>query len=77
MEPELQVFTMLFYAMALMERGADRVGDDKGDAWMDVVEVSASEVCVLHDVVVVAVAAVHAGVSVNVTVREEEEGEKV
>ncbi|KAJ1165348.1 hypothetical protein NDU88_005776 [Pleurodeles waltl] len=48
---------------------------------MDVVEVSASEVCVLHDVVmvVVAVHAVHAGVSADVTVRkeEEEEGETV
>ncbi|KAJ1131825.1 hypothetical protein NDU88_010157 [Pleurodeles waltl] len=49
---------------------------------MDVVEVSASEVCELHGVVmlVVDVDAVHAGLSVDVTVREveeEEEGETV
>ncbi|KAJ1190508.1 hypothetical protein NDU88_007246 [Pleurodeles waltl] len=47
---------------------------------MDVVEVSASEVCVLHDVMmVVAVDAVHAVVSADVTVKEDEkeEGETV
>ncbi|KAJ1164502.1 hypothetical protein NDU88_004939 [Pleurodeles waltl] len=52
--------------------------EDTGDTWMDVVEVSASEVCVLLGVVmvVVAVEAVHADVSVNVTVSEEEEVEE-
>ncbi|KAJ1081983.1 hypothetical protein NDU88_002155 [Pleurodeles waltl] len=54
----------------LLGGGPDRVGEDM---WMDVVEVSASELCVLHDVVVVAVDAVHADVSADVTAREEEE----
>ncbi|KAJ1082652.1 hypothetical protein NDU88_002817 [Pleurodeles waltl] len=58
-------------------RGADRVGEDTGHTWMDEVEVPASEVCVLLGVVmlVVAVDAVHARVSVDVTVREVEEEE--
>ncbi|KAJ1139992.1 hypothetical protein NDU88_006353 [Pleurodeles waltl] len=60
----------------------DTVGEDTGDKWMDVEEVSAREVCVMLGVVmlVVDVEAVHAGVSVDVTereVEEEEEGETV
>ncbi|KAJ1152893.1 hypothetical protein NDU88_005667 [Pleurodeles waltl] len=57
---------------------ADRVGEDTGDMWMDVVEVSASEVCVLLGVVILVmdVDAVHAGVSMDVTVREVEEGDE-
>ncbi|KAJ1154696.1 hypothetical protein NDU88_007439 [Pleurodeles waltl] len=83
-EPELQVFPMLFYVMLHLghqrRQRRLRVGEDTGDAWMDVVEVSPSEVYVLLGVVllVVAVEAVHAGVSVDVTVTEmedEEEGE--
>ncbi|KAJ1127864.1 hypothetical protein NDU88_006257 [Pleurodeles waltl] len=53
----------------------DRVGEDKQDVWMKVVEVSASDVSVLHVavMVVVAVDALYAVVSADVTVREEEE----
>ncbi|KAJ1144227.1 hypothetical protein NDU88_010528 [Pleurodeles waltl] len=82
--PTDKVLTPLTTAVAINSKaedkeGADRVGEDKGDVWMDDVEVSASDVWVLHDVVmvVVAVDAVHAGVSVDVTVREKEEGETV
>ncbi|KAJ1096952.1 hypothetical protein NDU88_002082 [Pleurodeles waltl] len=64
--------------LRLLGGGADRVGEDKQDVRMDVLEVSASEVGVLHDVVmvVVAVDVVHAGVIADVTVREEEEEEE-
>ncbi|KAJ1181736.1 hypothetical protein NDU88_006936 [Pleurodeles waltl] len=64
------------------ERG-QTVGEDTGDVCMDVVEVSASEVCVLLGVVMMLVVdgdAVHAGVGVEVTgweVEEQEEGETV
>ncbi|KAJ1084186.1 hypothetical protein NDU88_004338 [Pleurodeles waltl] len=87
-------------------RGADRVGEEKEYEWMYVVVASASEVVVLHEVVMVVIAhvvcgvhvcrsavvtvgkfvqvagsgtddAVHAGVSADVTVREEEDGETV
>ncbi|KAJ1087942.1 hypothetical protein NDU88_001101 [Pleurodeles waltl] len=63
-------------------RGYDRLGDDTGDEYMDVVEVSASEVFVLLGVVMLVVDddAVLAGVSVDETVsevEEEEEGETV
>ncbi|KAJ1197640.1 hypothetical protein NDU88_001496 [Pleurodeles waltl] len=83
--PTARVTTPLTMAVAINcqaedKEGADRVGEDKGDTWMDVVEVSTSEMCVLLDVVmmVAAVDAVQAGVSVDVTVREEEEeGETV
>ncbi|KAJ1097415.1 hypothetical protein NDU88_002534 [Pleurodeles waltl] len=85
MEPELQVFPMLIYVMLHLEhqRRRQRVGEDTEDACMDIVEVSASEVCVLLGVVmlVVDVDAVHAGLSVDEIVREveeeEEEGETV
>ncbi|KAJ1090367.1 hypothetical protein NDU88_003500 [Pleurodeles waltl] len=60
------------------------VGEDTGEVCMDVVEVSASDVCVLLGVVmmlVVDIDVVHAGVSVDVTgwevEEEEEEGETV
>ncbi|KAJ1190400.1 hypothetical protein NDU88_007138, partial [Pleurodeles waltl] len=36
-------------------RGADRVGEDIGDTWMDALEVSASEVCVMLGVVMLVV----------------------
>ncbi|KAJ1113463.1 hypothetical protein NDU88_001708 [Pleurodeles waltl] len=57
------------------DRGTDRVGEHRGDACMNVVEVSASEVCVLLGVVmlVVDVDVVYDDVSVDVTGREVEE----
>ncbi|KAJ1216212.1 hypothetical protein NDU88_003818 [Pleurodeles waltl] len=55
------------------EGGTDTVGEDTGDVCMAVVEVSASEVCVLLGVVVVDEDVVHAGVSVDGTGREVEE----
>ncbi|KAJ1209780.1 hypothetical protein NDU88_005153 [Pleurodeles waltl] len=61
------------------EGGTDTVGEDTGDLCMAVVEVSASEVCVLLGVVVMLVlddGVVHAGVSVDVTGREVEEVEE-
>ncbi|KAJ1217752.1 hypothetical protein NDU88_005342 [Pleurodeles waltl] len=66
--PTVRVLTPLTTAVAINSQaedkeGADRVGEDTGDVWMDVVEVAASEVYVLLGVVmvVVAVDAVHAG----------------
>ncbi|KAJ1187027.1 hypothetical protein NDU88_003806 [Pleurodeles waltl] len=59
--------------------GTDTVGEDTGDTCMDVVEVSASEVCVLLGVVMmlaVDIDVLHAGVSVDITGREVEEEEE-
>ncbi|KAJ1082920.1 hypothetical protein NDU88_003081 [Pleurodeles waltl] len=55
--------------------GTDTVGEDTGDACMDVVEVSVSVVCVLFGVVIIIldVDVEHAAVSVDVTRREMEE----
>ncbi|KAJ1169198.1 hypothetical protein NDU88_001104 [Pleurodeles waltl] len=80
MEQEMHVFPMLIYVMLHLERRRRRrwVGEDTGDACMDVVEVSASEVCLMLGVVmlVVDVDAVHAGVSVDGIVKEVEEEEE-
>ncbi|KAJ1180441.1 hypothetical protein NDU88_005662 [Pleurodeles waltl] len=67
--------------MYLRRWGAGTVGEDRGDMCMAVVEVSASEVCVLLGVVLMLVVdddVVHADVSVDGTGKEvEEEGETV
>ncbi|KAJ1207794.1 hypothetical protein NDU88_003184 [Pleurodeles waltl] len=92
MEPELHVFPYSSMCCSTTNTndgedddggGTDKVGEDTGDVCTAVVEVSASEVCVLLGVVVMLVVddgVEHAGVSVDGTGREvkkDEEGEIV